>query len=167
MEYLNRFAQDGNGGIWRLDLSFSASSENPKQLFSYHAGVINGIGCCPNSHFFATTADDGSIKVYDYLTYDIIAQARFKNSGTSLKWLSSIIDPDGATICVGYSDGLLRFLKLHPNDMYGKDKNAKTPYDLVLFEIFKPHTKPITKLSINNSGSIIVTGVSYFLFIMT
>ncbi len=57
------FAQDGNGAIWRLDLSFSASSENPRQLHSYHAGVINGLGCSPRAHLFASTGDDGSIKV--------------------------------------------------------------------------------------------------------
>ncbi len=31
------------------------------------------------------------------------------------------------------------------------------PYELALFEIFKPHTKPITRLSVNPSGSLIVT----------
>ncbi len=154
------FAQDSNGGIWRLDLSFSASSENPRQLFAYHAGVINGIGCSPNTHHFATTADDGSIKVYDYLTYDIIAQARFKHSGCSLKWLSTKVDPDGATVCTGHGDGLLRFLKVRPNEKVEKAKTKKVqkmPYELALFEIFKPHTKPITLLSVNPSGSLIVT----------
>lgn len=116
------FAQDGNGGIWRLDLSFSASSENPRQLFNYHAGVINGLGCSPNTHFFSSTADDGSIKVYNYLTYEIVAQTRFKNRGTSLKWLPTLVDIDGATVCAGYEDGLLRFLKLRPNEKEDKKK---------------------------------------------
>ena len=147
-----------------MDLSFSASSENPKQLFNYHAGVINGIGCSPNTHFFCTTADDGSIKAYNYLTYQIVAQTQFKNQGTSLKWLPTQVDPDGATICTGYEDGLLRFLKLRPNEKEQKNKKIpKLPYEFALFEIFKPHTKPITKLSVNRSGTIIVTAVRNFL----
>ena len=81
------YAQDSNGAIWLLDLSFMASSENPRQLFNYHAGVINGIGCCPANHLFATTADDGSVKVYNYASCEIITQKRFTKGGTALKWL--------------------------------------------------------------------------------
>ena len=81
------YAQDSNGGIWSLDLSFGANSENPKQLFNYHSGVINGIECCPTSHLFATTADDGSVKIYNYLTYEILVQKKFSKGGKSLKWL--------------------------------------------------------------------------------
>ena len=126
------FAQDSNGGIWRLDLSFSASSENPRQLFTYHAGVINGLGSAPNTHHFATTADDGTVKVYDYLTCEIVAQARFKHSGTALRWLSTGVDPDGATICAGHSDGLLRFLKVRPNEKIEKAKTKKVIVVLII-----------------------------------
>ena len=149
------YAQDSNGGIWRLDLSFSASSENPRQLFNYHAGIINGIGCCPNSHLFATTADDGSVKVYNYLSYEIIAQTKFKNGGTALKWLPLSIDGEGATICTGFQDGLLKFLKVLPKT------GSQSQFQLVLFEIFKPHKKAINKISINRSGSIIATAVVF------
>lgn len=83
------YAQDSNGGIWKLDLGFTASSETPRQLFNFHAGVIHGIGCCPNSHLFATTADDGSIKIYNYLVGEILIQHKFKTPGTSLKWLGT------------------------------------------------------------------------------
>jgi len=83
------YAQDANGGIWCLDLGFSAQSENPKQLFSYHSGVINAIETCPNSHLFATTADDGSIKVYNYTNCELVAQKKFNKPGKSLKWLST------------------------------------------------------------------------------
>ncbi len=83
------YAQDSNGGIWRLDLSFGASSEDPRQLFSFHSGVINGIDCCPISHLFATTADDGSIKVYNYAQSELVAHKKFKKGGSSIKWLST------------------------------------------------------------------------------
>lgn len=85
------YAQDSNGGIWRLDLSFGASSEYPRQLFSYHAGVIYGLDTCPNSHLLATTADDGSVKVYNYLTFEIAVQRKFSRGGSSLKWLPTTV----------------------------------------------------------------------------
>jgi WD40 repeat protein len=87
------YAQDANGGIWKLDLSFSASSEDPKQLFSFHAGCINGIDTCPNSHLLATTADDGTVKVYNYITREALVQKKFNRPGTSLKWLPKSVRP--------------------------------------------------------------------------
>ncbi|CAF0711556.1 unnamed protein product [Brachionus calyciflorus] len=143
------YAQDSNGAIWKLDLGFSATSEDPKQLFNYHSGCINGIECCPISHLFATTADDGSVKVYDYLNYDILCQKKFTKSGTALKWLNPNIDPDGGTIVAGFKDGVLRFMKLVP-------KNDK--FELVLFEVFKPHTQAITRIAIDSKNSLIATG---------
>ena len=32
------FAQDGNGAIWKLDLSFMSTSQSPQKLFNFHAG---------------------------------------------------------------------------------------------------------------------------------
>ena len=85
------YAQDSNGAIWKIDLGFSATSEDPRKLFNYHAGCINGIECCPISHLFATTADDGSVKVYDYTNFEILCQKKFSNGGTSLRWLDTIV----------------------------------------------------------------------------
>lgn len=83
------YAQDLNGGIWRLDLSFTAASESPRQLFNFHSGSINGIQTCSLANLFATTADDGSVRVYDYANGVMVAQRKFNASGTCLTWLSS------------------------------------------------------------------------------
>lgn len=85
------YAQDSNGGIWRLDLSFSAASESPKQLFSYHSGSINGIETCSLAHLFVTTADDGSVRVVDYANGVVVAQRKFNSPGTCIKWLSTSV----------------------------------------------------------------------------
>ena len=52
------FAQDSNGGIWKLDLSFSHTSFAPEKLMSYHAGEIMGCDTSPVSHLVATTGVD-------------------------------------------------------------------------------------------------------------
>jgi cilia- and flagella-associated protein 44 len=86
------YAQDSNGAIWRLDLSFNAQSENPKQLFNYHSGIVHGISSCPIAHLFATTAEDGSVRVYDYLACEIVAHRKFNAAGTFIKWLSKDVE---------------------------------------------------------------------------
>ena len=151
------YAQDSHGGIWKLDLSFSASSENPRQLFNFHAGTINGIESCSNSHLFATTADDGSVKVYNYATFELLTQKKFKKGGTCLKWFSTDVDPDGATIAAGFSDGVLRFMKIVLKQTQTA-AHTEQHYELVLFEAFKPHTKSITRIAIDSKNSIIATG---------
>jgi cilia- and flagella-associated protein 44 len=146
------YGQDSNGAIWSIDLSFSAMSAEPQQLFNYHAGVINGISCCPTSHLFVTTADDGSVKVYNYLTYEVVVQKKFKKSGTCVRWLPTQVDSDGATIAAGFEDGVLRFLKLVP-------KSSKAnQFDIILFEVFKPNTKEITQLAFDSSHKILAVG---------
>ena len=52
------FFQDANGGIWRLDLSFSHTSDAPQKLFTYHAGSISGIDTSPVSHVIASIGMD-------------------------------------------------------------------------------------------------------------
>ena len=52
------YAQDANGGIWKLDLSFSFTSQAPEKLMSFHAGPITGCDTCPVSHLVATTGID-------------------------------------------------------------------------------------------------------------
>ena len=50
--------QDANGGIWRLDLSFSHTSDAPEKLFTYHAGAISGVDSSPVTHVVCTTGLD-------------------------------------------------------------------------------------------------------------
>ena len=76
--------------------------------------------------------------MHSYLAYEMVAQARFKGRGTALAWLPTAVDVDGATICAGYEDGLLRFLKLRPNEKEDKKKaknKIRLPYELALFEV--------------------------------
>jgi WD40 repeat protein len=86
------YAQDSNGGIWRIDLGFSATSDDPRQLFNFHSGVINGIECSPSSHLLASTADDGTLKIYNYASFELLVQKKHLTSGTCLKWFSTEVN---------------------------------------------------------------------------
>lgn len=72
-------------------------------------------------------------------------------------FLSLKIDPEGSTILVGFNDGVLRSLKLVYKGNTPSHKEA--PYELVLYEVHKPHTKAITSIAIDSKNEIIATGV--------
>ena len=38
---------------------------------------------------FAQLTHDGSVKIYNYLTFEILVQKKFARGGNSLKWLST------------------------------------------------------------------------------
>ncbi len=83
------YAQDGKGAIWRVDLSHSHTVKAPSRLLSYHAGKINGMDTCPIAHFAASTGDDGTVRVHDYLAKQTLVtiKGEAEGSGTSLLWL--------------------------------------------------------------------------------
>jgi len=77
------------------------------------------------------------------------------------------IDPEGASIVTGFADGVLRFLKVglknqNTNDSFSKSMSLNdSPYELILYEVFKPHTKAITNIAIDSKNTILATGVYY------
>lgn len=54
--------QDANGGIWKLDLSFSFTSQAPERLVSFHAGAIHGCDTSPVTNLVATTGVDSEFR---------------------------------------------------------------------------------------------------------
>ncbi|CAK8686101.1 unnamed protein product [Clavelina lepadiformis] len=145
------FAQDANGGIWKLDLSFSHTTKPPEMLYSCTAGAITGVSCSPTSHLVSMTGD-AYVRVYDYLTKQLLCHYHSPTphtTGTSLLWPNKVIDPKGTTIVAGFSDGILRLLNLRQVD----DTN-----ELVLKQAMKPHSSSITAMAFDNSGEILATG---------
>ncbi|XP_028298547.1 cilia- and flagella-associated protein 44-like isoform X1 [Gouania willdenowi] len=70
------FAQDSNGAIWKLDLSFTNTTPDPECLFTFHAGSIHGLDVCKTSHLMATTAPDreyAHTQAHTHLTFTEIA----------------------------------------------------------------------------------------------
>jgi len=68
------------------------------------------------------------------------------------------------TMLSGFSDGVVRVL-VYQKKRAGKDPYArKTKYtdrtELVLKQVFKPHTRSVTSIAIDHEGKILATGVS-------
>ena len=57
------YAQDASGGIWKLDLSFSHTSQAPEKLASLHSGAIASCDVSPVAPFVASIAQDGRVRL--------------------------------------------------------------------------------------------------------
>ncbi|EDM11160.1 rCG52940, isoform CRA_a [Rattus norvegicus] len=93
-------AQDANGAIWKLDLSFSNITQDPECLFSFHSGAIAALDVSPLTYLMATTALDCSVRVYDFASKNLLVQMKFKQGGTTLIW-APLTGPVWVTVSPG------------------------------------------------------------------
>ncbi|XP_032154947.1 cilia- and flagella-associated protein 44 isoform X4 [Sapajus apella] len=153
-------AQDANGAIWKLDLSFSNITQDPECLFSFHSGAIEAVAVSPLTYLMATTALDCSVRIYDFASKIPLAQMKFKQGGTALVWVPRMVSYTGAHIIVGFEDGVVRLLELYdPKGLTvfaGRKKILDA--DIQLKRVFKPHTACVTALAYERDGEILATG---------
>ncbi|XP_039600046.1 cilia- and flagella-associated protein 44 isoform X3 [Polypterus senegalus] len=154
------YAQDANGAIWKLDLSFSNMTQDPECLFSFHAGNIQGIDVSPSTHLMATTAHDRSVRIYDYVDKREVTLTRFKQGGTFLTWAPRVVNPKGGLITVGFDDGVVRLLEVY--DPKGltlvAGRNSSSDAEIRLKQAFKPHTAAVTAIAYEKNGEVLATG---------
>ncbi|XP_056155837.1 cilia- and flagella-associated protein 44 [Lampris incognitus] len=154
------FAQDSNGGIWKLDLSFSNTTQDPECLFSFHAGGIQGMDVSRVSHLMATTALDRSVKVFDFLAKTELTTSRFKQGGTALTWAPPLVNKKGGLLVTGFEDGVVRLLELYNPQILpavaGHNHNGEAT--LCLKQALKPHNAPVTAFAYERNGEVFATG---------
>ncbi|XP_071842731.1 cilia- and flagella-associated protein 44-like isoform X2 [Apostichopus japonicus] len=153
------YAQDANGGIWRLDLSFSHTMETPEKLFSFHSGVISQVASSPVSQLVASAGLDNAVNVYDYISKSMLCNNKFNSGATSLLWLPDIVDPKGSTVLAGFKDGVVRALMIARNDDADSKRGSHVrEAELLLKQAFKPHTKTVSTMKIDTRGELLATG---------
>ncbi|XP_030059762.1 cilia- and flagella-associated protein 44 [Microcaecilia unicolor] len=154
------YAQDASGGIWKLDLSFSNITQDPECLFSFHSGKIKGLDTSPNTYLLATTALDRSVRIYDFIAKHPVVEMRFKQGGTSLVWVPSLINPKGGLIAVGFEDGVVRILQLYnPKGLaIVAGRNTTGDAEMCLKQAFKPHNAAVTAFAYERNGELLATG---------
>ncbi|KTG29183.1 hypothetical protein cypCar_00002686 [Cyprinus carpio] len=169
------FAQDSNGCIWKLDLSFSNITQDPECLFSFHAGAIQSMDVSESSHLMATTALDSSVRVFDFLSKKELTICRFKQGGTTLTWASDMmnfkselddskgnlnVNTAGGLLVVGFDDGVVRLLELYNTQslhmVAGRTRSGDA--ELRLRQALKPHNAPVTAIAYERTGKIMATG---------
>ncbi|XP_035792074.1 cilia- and flagella-associated protein 44-like [Anopheles albimanus] len=148
------YAQDGAGGIWLCDLTPAHHTEPPQQLFQCHAGAIAAVQASPVSNHVATLGVDGKLCVYDYCKRELLLTHQFHCPGRTMLWIPPTLDPTGAILVLGFSDGFLRAVAVNLHDGH-----LAYPENRVnLIQLLKPHSQPVTALSLNGRETILVSG---------
>ncbi|XP_060530871.1 cilia- and flagella-associated protein 44 [Cylas formicarius] len=158
------FAQDGNGGIWLIDLNTEKEPKPSEQLFKCHAGRVADIAACPYGPYLASLGEDGRIFLYDYLKRSRVFEYTFPAGGVCLIWPNLDVVPFGDTILAGFEDGQIRVCCLTIPDSLG---NRQDSISLAVAQITKPHNKKLTTMAINRSGTLLVTAAednTFFVF---
>ncbi|XP_074830119.1 cilia- and flagella-associated protein 44 isoform X4 [Natator depressus] len=154
------YAQDSNGAIWKLDLSFSNVTHDPECLFTFHSGKIEAMGVSPVTYLMATTALDHSVRIYDFIGNCQLTEIKFKQGGTALTWAPRVVNPKGGLIAVGFEDGVVRIIEVYdPRGLaivagWTNVGNA----EMRLKQAFKPHTAAVTALAYERNGEVLATG---------
>ncbi|CAL1529250.1 unnamed protein product, partial [Lymnaea stagnalis] len=146
------FAQDGAGTIWKVDLSFLNTAKDPVKISTAHGGPIVACQTCSTNYLFATLGHDGQIRVYDYVSKELLAHRKFSAPGSSLLWPSPLLDETGMTILAGFTDGTFRVLALSGTP------NKHLQMSVTLLNVKKPHNRKITSMALDSDGQYFVTG---------
>ncbi|XP_049940843.1 cilia- and flagella-associated protein 44-like [Schistocerca serialis cubense] len=148
--------KDANGRIWRIDLQ-RVGCKAPQEIFLSHAGAVVDMATSPIGPYIATLGSDGRLFVNNYLRKKLVLWKQFEIPGSCLLWVPLSLDRTGSILIVGMSDGVLRIVVVSAQEyeMYGGE-NQDAYVNLI--ETTKPHSKTITKITINKKGNLIVTG---------
>ncbi|CAG5131993.1 unnamed protein product [Candidula unifasciata] len=145
------FAQDGKGTIWKVDLSFLNTAKEPTVISTAHGGPIVGCKCSRLDTIFTTLGADGQVRVYNYITKELLARAAFSARGSCLIW-PSVLDPFNTTMIAGFTDGTFRVLAL------SGESSDNLPMTLNLEQVRKPHSQALTTMEVDTDGELFVTG---------
>ncbi|XP_051813628.1 cilia- and flagella-associated protein 44-like isoform X2 [Acanthochromis polyacanthus] len=138
------FAQDSNGKIWKLDLSFSNK----------------GLDVSKTSYLMATIALDYSVKVFDFLEKRELKTFSFKKNATTLSWAPLSVSQSGCLLLIGFEDGVVRVFELYnPQRLHVLSEHSpKDDAGLRLKQAFKPHNAAVTAVAYERNGEILATG---------
>ncbi|ENN71887.1 hypothetical protein YQE_11424, partial [Dendroctonus ponderosae] len=147
------YAQDGNGGIWLIDLNTEDEPKPSQQLYKCHGGKVTGLAACPYGNYIATLGELGTLYLYNYITKDRVLDYTFPAPGICLIWLPQEIDLTGEILLAAFGDGQIRVICLHIPDI----NSGEDSIILHVPQTIKPHSKPVTTMSVNSKGTILVS----------
>ncbi|XP_036151277.1 cilia- and flagella-associated protein 44 [Monomorium pharaonis] len=149
------YAQDGNGGIWLIDLR-TLKAEIPQKVFTCHAGAIADIDNATWGPFIAALGKAGQLHIYNYLKKKLILVHKFNDIGSQVVWFPCQIEATGSTLVCAFESGIIRIVAVAVSSADATD-DIKRDY-VRLIQIIKPHKMAITAMSLNPSYRLLVTG---------
>ncbi|XP_017043934.1 cilia- and flagella-associated protein 44 [Drosophila ficusphila] len=144
------YAQDGNGGIWFCDINTYDVPQKPRKLYSCIGGRVLTAQMSPVSPHFLCMSESGKLFLYEYEQQRLILEKIFPAEGVDVLWLDTQISVTGTEIVAVFKDGILRQLFLDLS-------NPERP-TMDRVRAFKAHTSPITRLTVNRTSTLLLTG---------
>uniref|UniRef100_A0A8C6J259 Cilia- and flagella-associated protein 44 n=1 Tax=Melopsittacus undulatus TaxID=13146 RepID=A0A8C6J259_MELUD len=141
------YAQDNNGAIWKLDLSFS-NMVSLVVCFLISFDFFNSFAVSP----FHT----GSVRIYDFISDRQLSEMKFKQGGTALTWAPRVVSFCYLMI-VGFEDGIFRIIEVYDPKGLPVIAGIGTA-ELNLRKALKPHAAAVTALAYERNGAVLATG---------
>lgn len=102
------FIQDGNGKIYKM----AHDSDTFQTVVEFTQGAINDVAMSPTHNYALTVAEDGMIKVWDYVRKAVTYQQMFSGAGTCIEHMGHSDGNKGRICAVGFDNGLVRILSI-------------------------------------------------------
>eukprot|EP00656_Telonema_subtile_P056682 TRINITY_DN9123_c0_g1_i3.p1 TRINITY_DN9123_c0_g1~~TRINITY_DN9123_c0_g1_i3.p1 ORF type:complete len:1520 (+),score=616.54 TRINITY_DN9123_c0_g1_i3:137-4696(+) len=135
--------QDKAGQI----LTLAMDTDRVTMLTEHLAGEIRGMDTSPCTHLVATTGEDCTVRLWDYVGSSKQLLVRRHNApGTFVRWVPLGVDPSGSTFLVGFDDGMLRIYTI------GEDGE-----DCQLSKVCKPHDNPVRQIEFSPDNAVVAT----------
>ncbi|XP_059046371.1 cilia- and flagella-associated protein 44 isoform X2 [Achroia grisella] len=166
------YAQDGNGGIWTVELEIDKIECDHHKVMTCHAGGIVSMAALRTHPILITAGEDGALQAYNIETHALLARYHFPAPITCLLYPPVDVDETSRILLVGFSDGIMRTLLLHPErlqsqtnminirvhsalSIHSGDSLHADAIDMI--SLLKPHSKPLTQITINEQRTLLVT----------
>ncbi|KAF7417837.1 hypothetical protein HZH68_000490 [Vespula germanica] len=150
------YAQDGNGGLWLIDLNTFKEPEVSQKIFTCHAGAISDMDVAQWGPFVATIGIDGRLHIYNYAEKKLILIYHFRDPGKQVIWFPCKIDATGSALICAFDNGVIRVVIVAV--LTANERNNIKENFTRLVQVLKPHSQSINVMSMNPSYSLLVTG---------
>ncbi|KAG2456181.1 MIRO2 GTPase, partial [Polypterus senegalus] len=131
------------GTLWYINWIENTSI----RLISGHKNKVNDVAFSQDETYFATCAEDGSVRVWSAATIELVVQFQVLNqSCLCISWRPAVhpqTHRDSKHIAAGYSDGTLRLFSIRTMEMEMK---------------LHPHQDEITAIQFSVDGQVVLSG---------
>ncbi|XP_026491825.2 cilia- and flagella-associated protein 44 [Vanessa tameamea] len=166
------YAQDANGGIWTVDIEIDKLQCNHTKIMTCHASGIVAMAALRTCPILVSAGCDGALHAYNTETHALLAKYQFQAAITCMLYPPSDVDATSRIILVGFADGIMRTLLIHPERLQAQSTliEVRVHSDLTvhsedsihadvidLISLLKPHSKSLTQITINEQRTLLVT----------
>lgn len=113
-------------------------------LLSFHSGGILVSRASPTDNTVVTGGEDGTVRLYDYLTKKEYYRATFNSDVVQLEFFPLSADPSGTLLLAGFKDGSVRMLR-------------KTKSQFTVLDAWRPHSSSLVAFALDKDAKQLYT----------